>query len=178
MNAEALDHTRKWALSADALTAGRAALTVPLGVAAASGRWTFCMWLLSVAWWSDFLDGRLARRAGGGTRFGDWDMTADTIVGSGLMVGLTVGGHLSPWLSLAAGVLAVGYAVRRNPAVGMLIQAIAYGAALVLSARTEPAGFWPAVLTIGMIAVLDVRRLFGYVLPTFFAGLVGRRRPS
>lgn len=177
MDAEALDHTRMWGRSADALTAGRAALGVPLGIAGASGRWTLCMWLLGIAWWSDFLDGRLARRAGGGTRFGEWDMTADTVVGSGLMVGLTVGGHVSPWWSLAAGALAIGYVVRRNPAIGMLIQAIAYGAALLLAAGAGAEGFWPAVVTIGLIAVLDVRRLFGYVLPTFFAGLAGRRRP-
>ncbi len=88
MNDEALAGGRALARSADVLTAGRMLLALPMGLAAYSAGWRATALLLSLSWWSDFLDGRLARRAGGSTRLGAWDLAADTLVGAGLLVGV------------------------------------------------------------------------------------------
>jgi hypothetical protein len=162
---------------ADGLTAGRALLSVPLAVVAWSGAWTGACLLLAASWWSDLLDGRLARRFGGATRLGRWDLAADTAVGAGLLVGLVGGGHVpAPWWGGAGALFAAGYVGLRNPAPGMLLQAIAYGPTLWFGAVERSPGFGVAVLTIVAIAVVDRARLVGYVLPAFFGGLVGRRQ--
>lgn len=164
-------------LLADGLTAGRALLSVPLAAVAWSGAWTEACLLLAASWWSDLLDGRLARRSGGATRLGRWDLAADTAVGAGLLVGLVGGGHVPmPWWGGAGVLLAAGYVALRNPALGMLLQAIAYGPTLWFGAVERSPGFGVAVLSIVAIAVVDRARLLGYVLPTFFGGIVGRRR--
>ena len=161
--------------TADALTAGRLVLSVPLGAAAAAGWWNSTTVLLVVAWWSDFLDGRLARRSSAQTRLGDWDLAADTAVGAGLLAGLAVGGHVPALWAAAGALLGLGFLVLRNPALGMLLQAIAYGPTLWLAARHGRPAFILALATIAVIAVLDVRRLFDFLLPAFFRGVVGRR---
>lgn len=158
---------------ADGLTAGRIVLAAPLAVTAASGWWYSVAVLLFFAWWSDFFDGRLAQRAPGETKLGQLDLTADTLVGGVLLAGLFAGGYVALGWALAGAVLAVGYGLRRNPAWGMLLQAIGYGNALwQIGWHARPA----LALTGGTvvsIAIIDRSRLFGYVLPAFFAGLVG-----
>jgi hypothetical protein len=162
------------AAAADALTAGRAALALPLAVFANAGRWAVVAVLLSIAWLSDYLDGRLARRAGGGTRLGRWDLAADTTVGAGLLAGLVAGGHLAGWVGLAGAGLGIGFFFLSNPALGMLLQTIAYGTALWFAAGEAVAAFAVAVVTIAGITAVSLPRLFGYVLPAFFNGLRGR----
>jgi phosphatidylglycerophosphate synthase len=167
-------HNPKLARWADLLTGGRILMALPLGVAGYGGNITATAVLLSLAWWSDFLDGRLARRAGGGTRLSGWDLGADTLVGAGLMTGLVAGGHiLVPW-GVAAALLGLGYIAFDNPSLGMLLQAIAYGSALWLAAGQATFGLVVAVATIAAITILSLPRLFGYLLPTFFRGLLGK----
>jgi len=55
---------------ADGLTAGRAALGLPLLLALAAGWQALAWWLLLLGGLSDWLDGLLARRAGGGSVWG------------------------------------------------------------------------------------------------------------
>lgn len=174
MKDEALPGARYWGRSADALTAVRAALAVPLALAAYAGNWSVAAVLLAVAWWSDFLDGRLARRSSEPTALGDWDLTADTTVGAGLLIGLVLGHQVPPSWGVGGAVLGVGFLALRNPALGMLLQAAAYGPALFFAARSASPSFWFAAATIGAIGILDRRRLFGYVLPVFFGSILGR----
>lgn len=163
----------KWA---DALTGGRMVLALPLGVAGYAGNWTITALLLSLSWWSDFFDGKLARRAGRGTRLGTWDLGADTLVGAGLLAGLVAGGHVAvPW-GVAGTLLGAGYLTLGNPALGMLLQAIAYGFALWFAAEHSAIGLVAATATIAAIAIFSPSRFFGYLLPTFFKGILGRSK--
>lgn len=159
---------------ADGLTLARAALTVPLGVAAAAGAWRMLAILLVGAWWSDFFDGRTARRALTPTRLGNADIVVDTLVGLAVAIGLLIGGWIPPWLAAPVAFFAVAYAVQRNPAWSMVVQAIGYGASLWHLGRNDPGGLIIALTTILMIAILDQSRLVGFVLPAFFKGVAGR----
>jgi phosphatidylglycerophosphate synthase len=167
------------ARAADALTATRAGLAA--GIA-------FTVWtrhpaagaaLLGAAWVTDAADGRLARRSAGDTRLGSWDLGVDTLVGLGLLIGLSGAGYVpAPWLAAGGGFVFAWFAVSGNPALGMALQGIAYGGFLVTCHRQAPSAFWGLVGVIVVIASLEVRRLFGWVLPTFFGGvsdLVRRR---
>lgn len=78
--------------------------------------------LLSISWITDFLDGRLARRASTPTRLGRWDVWADTAVGAGLVVGLVLEGTLPLSMGLSALVLFGGLFLAGNLAVAMLVQ--------------------------------------------------------
>ena len=179
MSDEALASGRASGRAADLLSAGRALLGVPLGISASSGSWFAVAALLILSWWSDFLDGRLARRSGGRTKLGDWDLAADTTVGAGLLLGLVVGDHVPMLWGLAGGVLGAGFVVLRNPAFGMLLQAMAYGPALWFVGHESLPALALVAVTITVIAVLDASRLFGSVLPAFFGGILGRReRPG
>lgn len=162
-------------LAADALTFGRAVLAAPVGITAWAGNWTATALLLAVAWWSDLLDGIASRHAGGVTRLGGWDLGADTLVGAGVLTGLIVGRHAPTVWGVVGAVLGVGFVLLRNPALGMLLQALAYGLALFLILRHSPVGFGLAGVTIVAIAILGRSRLFGFVLPAFFSGVIGRR---
>jgi CDP-diacylglycerol--glycerol-3-phosphate 3-phosphatidyltransferase len=55
---------------ADGLTAGRALLGLPLILALAAGQLALAWWLLLLGGLSDWADGALARRAGGGSEWG------------------------------------------------------------------------------------------------------------
>ena len=175
MNDEALAIGGAWGRTADVLTVARALSALPLALSAWAGNWTLATLLLGAAWWSDFFDGRLARRAGGSTRLGRWDLPADTVVGAGLLAGLVAGSHLSPVLGVLGAALGVGYVVLGNASLSMLLQALAYGPVLWFAATGRSFGFAVAVLTIVAIGVWDRDRLVGWVLPTFFAGILGKR---
>ncbi len=159
---------------ADGLTLARAALTVPLGVAAAAGWWRAVAVLLVAAWWSDFFDGRMARQASTPTRLGDRDMVVDTLVGLAAATGLLVGGRIPAWVGAPVALFSIAYAVRRNPAWSMVVQGIGYGASLWQLGRHDEGGLLVTAVTILAIAVLDRSRLFGFVLPAFFNGILGR----
>lgn len=164
-----------WGRAADALTASRALVSIPLALVTTRGKWAATAVLLCAAWWSDFLDGRLARRAAAPTRLGDWDLTADTVVGAGLVVGLVAGGHLPLLWGVVAALFGAGFILTGNEAHSMLLQAMGYGPALWLIAGTTVAGSALVGVTLASIAIVDCSRLFEYVLPSFFAGISGRR---
>lgn len=164
----------------DSLTVLRFALVVPVALAATSGRWFAMALLLASSWLSDFFDGRVARRGGGG-RLGAHDLDADTAVGAAAVLGLAWGGRLHVGALALATVCGAGYVVRRNPALAMITQAVGYGAALWWMYREGRPGLMVALLTIVLVAVLDADRLRRHVLPVFFDGLrPGRlfRRPD
>jgi phosphatidylglycerophosphate synthase len=167
---------------ADGLTAGRAAMAPVLALLLAKDLLEAAAVVLALCWVSDLLDGRIARRAGGGTRLGGLDLAADTVVGAGVVLGLGLGGTL-PW-GVAVALLALlggAYAVFRIEAAGMLLQAVGYGAVLVrLAARGSP---WLAVPVgaVAFIAVVDRDRFLHDVLPRFFHGFApkpGVRGPN
>jgi len=162
-------------LWADTLTVSRMVLAAPLLVSAAAGAWAIVAMLLAVAWWSDLLDGRLARRSTEPTRFGHLDLTADTVAGAGLLLGLVVGGHVPVWLGAVGAALGAVAVALRNPAAAMLVQVCGYAPALWFAYSEAIAGFVVAVASILVIAALDIRRFVTYVLPTFFKGLLGRQ---
>ncbi len=158
---------------ADLLTGGRLIATLPLAYAAYRASWGTLALLLAAAWWSDHFDGVLARRAGSGTRFAGWDLRVDTAVGGSIVAGLVAGGHISAWHALVLAALAAGFVVLNNPAWSMLLQAVGYGWSLWFTFRHHTAAFGVLVVSIGSIALLGRSRLFGYVLPAFFQGIVG-----
>lgn len=56
-------------------------------------------WLTGIAAFTDLLDGAVARRFGGETKFGQYlDPIADKILLSGVYVGLALGGAIPMWL--------------------------------------------------------------------------------
>jgi phosphatidylglycerophosphate synthase len=129
--------------------------------------------LLSLSWVTDFFDGRLARRGGGG-RLGDFDLPADATVGAGMLVGLVGGGHVWPWLVVPSVLLVSAYLVRYNPSFAMAFLGIVYAAVLWWLRENAAWGIGVVLGTIAVIAVLDWGRFVKLILPTFFGGL----RPS
>jgi phosphatidylglycerophosphate synthase len=75
-------------------------LAVLIPGAIVAGASTATSVLLTVAWASDFLDGRMAR-AGAGSRLGRWDVIADVMVGAGAALGLGLSGAFPMWLVVA-----------------------------------------------------------------------------
>ncbi len=156
---------------ADGLTVLRLPIAVAVAVVAAAGRLDLVGILLAVAWSADFLDGRLAGWAGGGTKLGPWDLAADTLVGTGAVIGLTAGGLLPAGLGVPAVVVLGGLAWwRRNPAPAMLLQGIGYGAYLWLAWTTGAPWRVLPLATVAAIALVDADRFVHRVLPMFFDG--------
>ncbi|MFQ5554506.1 MAG: CDP-alcohol phosphatidyltransferase family protein [Acidimicrobiia bacterium] len=160
---------------ADGLTAMRLPLALLIAIAIGDGRWLGAAVLLALAWWTDFLDGRIAQ-ATTGTRLGPWDGYADAAVGAGVLLGLIAAGEVpGPPFAAVGLVFALVLITTGNMAFGMLLQATGYAPFLAhLFSETGP-GLAIVVLTIAAIAVLDSRRLFTYVLPTFFEGVRFKR---
>lgn len=159
---------------ADGLTTLRALLVLPLFWATAAKAVALAAALLAVAWWSDLLDGKAARRANRPTRLGPWDPLFDAFVGAAVLGGLISADiiGLLPWGPIGVALLC-GLLAWRNLSLGMLLQAIAYGFFLAEVWTREPVWMIILLVTIGMILLLDLRRFVTYVLPTFFAGLTG-----
>jgi phosphatidylglycerophosphate synthase len=170
---------RRAALTADGLTLLRAALAVPLLVLTAREAVDAAAVVLSVAWWSDFLDGRFARATTAPTRLGRWDPAVDALVGAGLLAGLLVGGAVG-WVPL--GVAGVAFAAvfigTGNPAAGMLLQAVAYAG--FIGALAAGGGGWRLLPLLSALAILllDARRFVAVVLPDFFDGVAAAVRPA
>ena len=166
------------AVVADALTALRLPLALVIAAVLGLGDGlVVAAAMLSLAWLSDFADGRLARRSGRTTTLAKWDPIADAVVGLGVLVGLVVGGRVSvfPWLVLCALVMAA-FLATHNLALGMVVQAVAYGLFIVELAIDAPRALWMLGATAGFIGIADAKRLASVVLPTFFSGL-GLGRP-
>lgn len=158
-------------MAADVLTASRAFLALGLAVILAQGRLGWAAVGLSVAWITDVADGRLARAAQEPTRLGDWDFRIDVAVGAGVLVGLIIHGDVPR--TVAAGLLVLlagGFIVLRNAALGMSLQALAYAAfgwrLWVDSVGTR----WIPLLIAGTIGIIEWRRLLGEQIPVFLRG--------
>ncbi len=166
------------AIAADVLTVVRLPLAVAIAVTIGlfDGLAVGAV-ILSVAWLTDYADGRLARRAADPTAFGVWDPIADATVGMGVLVGLIVAGRVGvvPWLVVCI-ILMAAFLVTRNLALGMVVQAIAYGLLIVELAADAPSALWVPGATAAVIGVADGKRFTEVVLPTFFSGLGLMRR--
>ena len=113
------------------------------------------------------------------TRLGPYDLIVDSLVGAGLLAGLVYADIVPvlPW-GLVGAALLVGFLVLRNEALGMLLQALAYGFFFAEVWTKEPRWMVMLAATIGGILVLDFRRFVRVVLPSFFAGISGRQQPD
>ncbi len=98
---------------ADALTLGRAVLGLPLILALSAGQGGVAWWLLLLGGLSDWADGVLARRAGGGSEWGArLDPLTDKILIAAPLLWLGAGGLLplwAIWLLLARELLISGW---------------------------------------------------------------------
>ncbi len=159
---------------ADALTISRALLAIPLFFAAGTGWLEPVAVMLVVAWWTDFFDGRLARSAPAQTRIGSWDPIVDAAVGTAVLGGLAISGAGLP-VTVAGGAVLALYLFGRNPAWCMLLQAIAYGVLFERLAGETPVLLALPLVTAITILVLNRRRLFGELIPTFFSGIASVR---
>jgi len=160
-------------LAADGLTLGRLAVAAALVPVLGSRRAAVAAALLGTAWLSDFLDGRAARASGGPTRLGRVDLWADTMVGAAVVLGFTVWGWVPAILGWGlAVVLVAGFALTRNEAMSMLLQATGYGLLLWRTWRdghTAALGWLLGIIAV--IAVVNRRVLWERSLPTFFRGI-------
>jgi hypothetical protein len=169
-------------LAADGLTLGRMVVAVALIPVLGVRRVALGAALLGSAWLSDYFDGRAARASTGRTRLGDFDLWADTFVGAGAVLGFTVWGWVPPVVGVGlATLLLTAFALTRNEAISMLLQATGY--ALVLW-RTWRDGYtvplWWLLTIIAVIAVVNRRIFWERSLPTFLSGIAAavRRRPT
>lgn len=126
-----------------------------------------------LAWWTDFLDGRLARKAHRETRLKDWDLRADAWLASAVGVGLGMAGYFSWWVvaPLAAIVLVMSV-LQSNPAAVMMGVAVQYGMFLIAIYLWADL-WWLGVLHVLVFLVAGWKRFWGVVLPAFWAGLAG-----
>lgn len=162
------------AAGADALTLGRIIIAVLLVPIVWSGSLTAAALLLSLAWFSDFVDGRLARSSEVETRLGGWDLAADTLVGFGLVLGLVGLGVIAPLVGIGLAVILGVLFLVGNTAAGMLLQVLGYGPFLYLLWTDRPPAWWVPFLVAILIAVFDWERLIYINIPAFFRGLAGR----
>lgn len=168
------------ARTADSLTLARLGCALLLALAVATDRLPLAAWLLAAAWISDALDGRVARAAPQPTRLGDLDLAVDTAVGAGLLIGMGAGDRLP--LAVAIGTvvaLGAGFLILRNPALALVLQAIAYAWFMVVLWVERPSAWWLPPTTVAVLLVVGFRRLITVVIPGFLRGmtaLVRRRR--
>jgi phosphatidylglycerophosphate synthase len=163
--------------AADALTLSRALLAVVIGWLAWRGLLDAAAVALGIAWLTDAFDGRVARLTGARTRLGDWDMAVDVLVGACLLAGLGLSGLVPRLLAIAVlAVVGTLYVVLRQAALGMVVQATAYGSFLWLLWARGVSTLWAPVGVIVLIAALDGRKLVRVILPEFFRGIAGAAR--
>ena len=165
------------ARTADWLTGSRLILAVVIGVLAAERALDAAALALGLAWVTDSLDGRLARRTPVPTKLGDYDMAVDTFVGAMLVAGVGIGGSIPAWISIAALLLfGLGYLALRQPALSMALQGVGYGALLWRLWTARQPTLWVLVAVIAAIAAIDARKFVRVVLPEFFRGSVDSLR--
>jgi len=158
---------------ADGLTALRLIAAMVLLVFAWSGIWQGVAVTLTVAWLSDFLDGRMARQANGLTKLGPFDLPADTAVGAGLLIGLIGAGEIPAWLGIGALVLFGAVYAAGNLAASMLLQLSGFLPTLWVLWRYRPPAWWLPVVTALGIAILDWEQLMKVNIPGFIRGITG-----
>lgn len=155
---------------ADGLTLTRLVIAVALVSVAWAGELTPVAILVSLAWVTDLLDGKLARAGPAPGRWGARDLDVDTAVGAGLLIGLIGSGAVTPWLMVPAAAFAWGHR-RGNVAAAMLLQLCGYVPLLLLLWLRRPWG-WPApFVTAALVAMLDWRRLVLVNIPGFLGSL-------
>lgn len=156
---------------ADLLTGVRGLIAFALIASLASGFLKTSAALVALAWITDNLDGRIARKSERETRFADRDLDVDTMVGAGILVGVVLGGYAGTWLVWGSLLLlGVPYVLLRRPTLSMLLQAVAYAIHLRLLWTEAREVFWVPVLAIGAILIIDFDRFRTVTLPTFFGG--------
>jgi phosphatidylglycerophosphate synthase len=169
-------------LAADGLTLGRMVVAVALIPVLGVRRVALGAALLGCAWLSDYFDGRAARASTGRTRLGDFDLWADTFVGAGAVLGFTVWGWVPPVVGLGlAAFLLTAFALTKNEAMSMLLQATGYGLVLWRTWRDgHTVSLWWLLTIIAVIAVVNRRIFWERSLPTFLRGMatVVRRRAT
>lgn len=132
-----------------------------------------------IAWWTDFLDGRLARKAHRESRLKEWDLRADAWLASAMGLGLGLAGYFSWWVvaPLAAVVLVMSV-LMSNPAVVMAGVGVQYGM-FIIAMHLWADLWWLGVLHVVVFLGADWKRFWGVILPAFWAGLAalvsGRR---
>ena len=162
------------AIAADVLTGARLIASLAFVFLLPARAMTGVAILLSLAWISDFFDGRLARLSTSPTRLGFWDLWADTTIGVGLILGLLVEGTLPLWAGITSLVLFGGLSIAGNVAAMMLLQLTGFVPTLWLLWTDRPALWWLPVATALLIGALDWRRLVFTNIRSFLRGVLGR----
>lgn len=163
-------------VSADLLTAARLGMAVALPVVLGTGRMTVAAVVVSSAWVTDVLDGRLARTSAGESRLGRWDLTADTAVGAGVVVGLASAGRLPVWYAVSVLlVLGVWFLHTGNFASSLLLQLAGYVPLLSVLWSERADLWWLPLVTAFSIGMVDWRHLIEVNIPGFLRGLTPRK---
>lgn len=161
---------------ADLLTAARLGIALAVPLVLGTGRLTVAAVVVSSAWISDILDGSLARRAAGEGRFGRWDLTVDTAVGAGVVVGLFGAGKLPVWYAVSCLLLFGVWFVRTgNFASSMLLQLAGYVPLLLVLWSEQVDWWWLPIVTAFLIGIVDWHRLIEVNIPGFIRGVTPRK---
>lgn len=168
-----------WADVADLLTLARL-VSAPILLWLVSIRSLDAAVLVAVvAWWTDFLDGRLARKGHRESRLKDWDLRADAWLASAMGLGLGLAGYFSWWVAAppAAVVLAMSV-LQSNPALVMAGVGVQYGM-FIMAMHLWADLWWVGVLHVIVFLGTGWKRFWGVILPAFWASLAalvsGRR---
>ncbi len=133
-----------------------------------------------IAWWTDFFDGRMARKADRESRLKDWDLRADAWLASAMGLGLGLAGYFSWWVAVTLGAAVLVMSVLlSNPAAVMVGVAVQYGMFIVAMYLWADL-WWLGVLHVIVFVGASWKRFWGVLLPAFWAGAAapvsGRRR--
>ncbi len=133
-----------------------------------------------IAWWTDFFDGRMARKADRESRLKDWDLRADAWLASAMGLGLGLAGYFSWWVAVPLGAAVLVMSVLlSNPAAVMVGVAVQYGMFIVAMYLWADL-WWLGVLHVIVFVGASWKRFWGVLLPAFWAGAAapvsGRRR--
>lgn len=161
------------AVVADVLTISRLGLAVLLIPAAWTSNVSLASVLVTLAWVTDLLDGRIARSAGLRGRMGPWDLTVDTAVGVGLIIGLTGAGDVPVLYGVVAILVLGSWFLTGNFAAAQMLQLAGYLPLLDILWTRRPTVWWLPFVTAIVIGVVDWRRLMGVNIPKFIRGVTG-----
>jgi phosphatidylglycerophosphate synthase len=159
---------------ADILTVSRLGLALSLIPAVWTSSLTLASALISLAWLTDLLDGRLARAARAEGRLGPWDLGIDTCVGVGVLIGLMGAGDVPVVLGVTAIFVLGSWSFTGNFAAALLLQLVGYLPLLAIVWARRPLMWWLPFLTVIMIGLLDRQRLMTVNIPLFIRALTGR----
>ena len=157
---------------ADLLTFSRL-LAGPVLVALLAGRRLEAAALfLTLAWFTDFFDGRMARSSDRPTRLNGWDLRADAWLAAGLGIGLGLGGYLTWWLvgPLSLFVFA-GAVLLVNPA-PVMVGIGALTGLMLLTFVTEGSWWWVPAGALLILLIPARKRFIHTILPALWAGVV------